>query len=78
MTETVAPPRVISAHTRLLLDAYARMTTAEKIPQASGVGTKMVKCGVCAGSSTLKAVTGFHPLRIPDDDDYPQHELDAA
>ena len=32
MTETVAPPRVISAHTRLLLDAYARMTTAEKNP----------------------------------------------
>jgi hypothetical protein len=35
MSETVAPPRVISAHTHLLLDAYARMTTAEKNP--SGV-----------------------------------------
>ena len=33
--ESVAPPQVVSAHTRLLLDAYARMTTLEKNP--SGV-----------------------------------------
>ena len=65
MTKTVAPPRVISAHTRLLLDAYARMTTAEKNPSGIWRRTKMVKYVASAGSSMLKAVTGFHPLRTP-------------
>ena len=32
MSETEAPPRALSAHTHLLLDAYARMTTVEKNP----------------------------------------------
>ena len=31
----VAPPQIVSTHTQLLLDAYARMTTFEKNP--SGV-----------------------------------------
>ena len=78
MTEKVAPPRVISAHTRLLLDAYARMTTAEKNP--SGVWRRN-EDGEVRRLRRLLDAQGCHwvpSIENSNDDDYPQHELDAA
>ena len=71
MTDKVAPPRVISAHTRLYLRA-ACMTTAEKILQAFGVETKMEVRRL----RRLLDAQGCHwvpSIENSDDDDYPQH-----
>jgi hypothetical protein len=80
MSETRAPPRAVSAHTHLLLDAYARMTTTEKNP--SGIWRRNEDAEIRRLRRLLDAqgCLWVPSIQESNDDGYHQQEqqLDAA